>query len=175
MNQVKIMARSQGLLIHQYLDDWLLRSKDRQVLIRQTAWMQKQCAILGLKVNLEKSEIVPKQDHFVGYMYHAVTHKVFPTKERIENINRPKQGKDMAVIDGTPECHREISACGETPFKRDSVLSSQSVESGRQRSPCKGLPVRVSKACSPVVVFPTQFRKGFSDSNHTIWCILMPQ
>ena len=79
--------------------------------------------------------------------------------------NRPKQGKDMAVIDGTPECHREISASGETPFKRDSVLSSQSVESGRQRSPCKGSPVRVSKACSPVVVFPTQFRKGFSDSS----------
>ena len=39
------------------------------------------------------------------------------------------------------------------------------MESGRQRSPCKGSPVRVSKACSPVVVFPTQFRKGFADSS----------
>ena len=78
-----------GLLIHQYLDDWLLRSQDRQVLIRQTAWMQKQCAILRLKVNLEKSEIVPKQDfNFVGYRYHTVSHKVYPTKERIKKIKQ---------------------------------------------------------------------------------------
>ena len=62
MIEVKIMALQKGIIIHQYLDDWLIRSQSKQVLLNQTEWLLALCKTLGLRINLEKSELTPTRD-----------------------------------------------------------------------------------------------------------------
>ena len=62
------MAIHKGIRIHQYLDDWLVRARSRQVCLQHTQDHVKMCQQLGWLVNLEKSELEPKQVFdFVGY------------------------------------------------------------------------------------------------------------
>ena len=56
--------------IHQYLDDWLVRAKSHQVCLQYTQELVKICQKLGWLVNLDKSELEPKQIFdFVGYQF----------------------------------------------------------------------------------------------------------
>ena len=59
--KVKLMAIHKGIGIHQYLDDWLVRAKSLQTCLRHTQMLVKICQDLGWLVNLEKSELEPKQ------------------------------------------------------------------------------------------------------------------
>ena len=59
--EVKLMAMHKGIRIHQYLDDWLVRAKSPQACLRHTQMLVKICQDLGWLVNLEKSELEPKQ------------------------------------------------------------------------------------------------------------------
>ena len=66
--EVKLMAIHKGIRIHQYLDDWLARATSHQVCVLHTQDQVKICQELGWLVNLEKSELEPKQIFdFVGY------------------------------------------------------------------------------------------------------------
>ena len=70
VKEVKFIALSQGVRIHQYLDNWLVRSKDPE----SRAWdVQKLVNLvekLGWIVNLKKSELKPTQDlEFLGYRF----------------------------------------------------------------------------------------------------------
>ena len=68
--EVKLMAIHQGIRIHQYLDDWLVRAKSHQVCLQHTQDVVKICQELGWLGNLEKSELEPKQIFdFVGYQF----------------------------------------------------------------------------------------------------------
>ena len=88
MIEVKIMALQKGIIIHQYLDDWLIRSPSKQVLLNQTVLLAL-CKTLGLRINLEKSELTPTRDFiFVGYQYRTQINRVYPTQKRIEQYNR---------------------------------------------------------------------------------------
>ena len=68
--EVKLMAIHQGIRIHQYLDDWLVRAKSHQVCLQHTQDVVKIRQELGWLGNLEKSELEPKQIFdFVGYQF----------------------------------------------------------------------------------------------------------
>ena len=68
--EVKLMATHKGIRIHQYLDDWLVRAKSHQVCLQHIQALVQMCRNLGWVVNLEKSELIPKQIfNFVGYQF----------------------------------------------------------------------------------------------------------
>ena len=68
--EVKLMAIQNGIRIHQYLDDWLVRATSHQVCLQHTQVLVKMCRHLGWLVNVEKSELEPKQVfNFVGYQF----------------------------------------------------------------------------------------------------------
>ena len=61
MMPLKRWGRALGILLFQYLDDWLQLHFSRTVLDQQTQRLIRKCASLGLLVNLEKSETAPLQ------------------------------------------------------------------------------------------------------------------
>ena len=68
--EVKLMALHKGIRIHQYLDDWLVRATSHQACLQHTKLLVQICQDLGWLVNLEKSELEPKQVFdFVGYQF----------------------------------------------------------------------------------------------------------
>ena len=67
--ELKLMAIHKGIRI-QYLDDRLVRAASHQVCLQHTQNLVKICQELGWLVNLEKSELEPKQIFdFVGYQF----------------------------------------------------------------------------------------------------------
>ena len=83
VKEVKLIAQSRGIRIHQYLDDWLVRAKSYQDCLTHTGQLVALCQDLGWVVNLDKSELIPKQVFdFVGYQYDLQLGRVRPTQER---------------------------------------------------------------------------------------------
>ena len=81
------MAIHRGIRIHQYLDDWLVRATSHQVCLQHTQDLVKICQELGWLVNLEKSELEPKQIFdFVGYQFELRVGRVRPTLDRWQNL-----------------------------------------------------------------------------------------
>ena len=62
--EVKLMAIHKGIRIHQYLDNWLVRARSHQICLQHTQTLVKMCKDLGWLVNVEKSELEPKQDRW---------------------------------------------------------------------------------------------------------------
>ena len=85
--EVKLMAIHNGIRTHQYLDDWLVRARSHQVCLQHTQDLMKICQELGWLVNLEKSELEPKQIlDFVGYQFDIKVGWVRPILERWQNL-----------------------------------------------------------------------------------------
>ena len=85
--EVKLMAIHKGIRIHQYLDDWLVRARSHQACLQHTQELVKLCQELGWLVNLEKSELEPKQIFdFVGYQFDLRAGRVRPTPDRWQNL-----------------------------------------------------------------------------------------
>ena len=85
--EVKLMAFRKGIRIHQYLDDWLVRAKSHQVCLQHTQYLVRLCQDLGWLVNLEKSELEPKQVfNFVGYQFDLRAGRVRPTPDRWQSL-----------------------------------------------------------------------------------------
>ena len=83
----KLMAQSQGIRIHQYRDDWLIRAPTKGSCHQGTQSLLTLCRELGWVVNLQKSELEPKQIfEFVGYKYDLSQGLVQPTQNRWESI-----------------------------------------------------------------------------------------
>ena len=83
VKEVKLMALSRGLRIHQYLDDWLIRSQSQEEAQVNTQAVVDLTQSLGWIINQEKSELKPTQVFsFVGYEYHLDSALVKPTQER---------------------------------------------------------------------------------------------
>ena len=77
------MALSKGLRLHQYLDDWLIRSQSREKALVNTQAVIDLTQSLGWIINQQKSELNPTQVFsFVGYEYHLDSALVKPTQER---------------------------------------------------------------------------------------------
>ena len=64
------MAIHKGIRLHQYLDDWLVRARSHQVCLQHIQDLINMCQQLGWLVNLDQSELDPKQVfNFVGYQF----------------------------------------------------------------------------------------------------------
>ena len=93
--EVKLMAIQKGIRIHQYLDDWLVRAVSHQDCLQHTQVLVEMCQALGWMVNLEKSELDPKQIfNFVGYQFDLKSGRVRPTPDRWQNL----QGKIRELL-----------------------------------------------------------------------------
>ena len=94
------MAQSRGIRIHQYLDDWLIRAPTKESCHQGTQSLLALCQELGWVVNLQKSELEPKQVFkFVGYQYDLSHGLVKPTQNRWESILQKVQS-----ITASPTC-----------------------------------------------------------------------
>ena len=65
VKEVKLMALSRGLRIHQYLDDWLIRSQSQEEAQVNTQAVVDLTQSLGWIINQEKLELKPTQVFFV--------------------------------------------------------------------------------------------------------------
>ena len=65
VKEVKLMTLSRGLRIHQYLDDWLIRSQSQEEAQVNTQAVVDLTQSLGWIINQEKSELKPTQVFFV--------------------------------------------------------------------------------------------------------------
>ena len=75
------MAIHKGIRIHQYLDE--VRAGSHQVCLQHTQELVQICQRLVWLVNLEKSELEPKQIfNFVGYQFDLKAGRVRPTPDR---------------------------------------------------------------------------------------------
>ena len=83
IKEVKLMTLSRGLRLHQYQDDWLIRSQSQEEAQVNTQAVVDLTQSLGWIINQEKSELTPTQVFsFVGYGYHLDSALVKPTQER---------------------------------------------------------------------------------------------
>ena len=79
----KLMALMRGLRLHQYLDDWLLRSPSQEEAQVNTKALVDLTQSLGWIINQEKSKLKPNQVFsFVGYEYYLASALVKPTQEK---------------------------------------------------------------------------------------------
>ena len=98
--EVKLMAIHKGIRIHQYLDDWLVRAKSPQACLQLTQLLVEICKRLGWLVNVEKSELEPKQIfNFVGYQFDLESGRVRPTPDWWQSL----QDKILTLI-SLPDC-----------------------------------------------------------------------
>ena len=105
VKEVKLMAQARNIRMRQYLDDWLIRAKDRGTCFQDTQTLLSLCQELGWVVNLRKSELEPKQIfNFVGYQYDLVQGVVRPTPERWEALN----SKISSLLERTSCSVREL-------------------------------------------------------------------
>ena len=87
--EVKWLAMREGIRVHQYLDDWLVRATSHRVCLQHTQTLVSLCKELGWLVNEEKSELEPKQVfNFVGYQFDLKEGRVRPTTERKPKYRR---------------------------------------------------------------------------------------
>ena len=87
MKVLKQWGRTVGILLFQYLDDWLQLNMNAKILAQQTQQLIQQCMALGLLINHEKSDIVPMQRIvFLGDMLDFEQGFIFPTQARFEAI-----------------------------------------------------------------------------------------
>ena len=98
--EVKLMAIHKGIRIHQYLDDWLVRARSHQAYLQHTQELVRLCQNLGWLVNLEKSELEPKQIFdFVGYQFDLKAGRVRLTPDQWQNL----QDKILEIV-SLPTC-----------------------------------------------------------------------
>ena len=83
VKEVKLMALTRRIRLHQYLDDWLIRAQSQEEAQVNTQTVVDLTQSLGWIINQEKSELKPAQVFsFVGYKYHLDSALVKPTQER---------------------------------------------------------------------------------------------
>ena len=83
VKEVKPMALSRRMRLHQYLDDWLIRAQSQEEAQVNTQTVVDLTQSLWWIINQEKSKLKPAQVFsFIGYEYHLDSALVKPTQER---------------------------------------------------------------------------------------------
>lgn len=81
--------QARGIKILPYLDDWLICTPSRQEAAVQTARVLSHIACLGLRVNTEKSCLVPSQNTiFIGLDLNSLSMTARPSPRRVDDILR---------------------------------------------------------------------------------------
>ena len=82
VKEVKLMALTRGMRLHQYLDDCLIRAQSQEKAQVNTQTVLDLTQSLGWIINQEKSKLKPAQGFsFVGYEYHLDSALIKPTQE----------------------------------------------------------------------------------------------
>ncbi len=82
-----VPLREQGVRILNYLDDWLIHAQSRKQLSAHRDLVLKHLSLLGLRVNWEKSKLVPTQRiSFLGMEFDSVNQTARLTQERAQSV-----------------------------------------------------------------------------------------
>jgi len=85
--QLKKMGIRMGILLHQYIDDWLNRALSEADVGRKTQLLLQLIDELGWIVNLDKSDLIPTQVfEFLSYRFDLARGLVFPTEQRFQKL-----------------------------------------------------------------------------------------
>ena len=135
--EVKLMALHKGIRIHQYLDNWLVRATSHQACLQHTKILVQICQDLGWLVNLEKSELEPKQVFdFVGYQFDLQSGRVRPTPEHWQNLQQKILGllsvptcPGFHVFNRFANSHIETSPPRSSPHEANSMAFEKQLAS----------------------------------------------
>ncbi len=87
MEAALVPLREQGVRILNYLDDWLILAQSRRQLSAHRDLVLKHLSLLGLRVNWEKSKLVPTQRiSFLGMEFDSVNQTARLTQERAQSV-----------------------------------------------------------------------------------------
>ena len=87
VSELKAMVHKQGVLMHLYLDDWLIQVSNLQLGIKQSNYLLELCSRMGFLVNMEKSDLMPTQDFsFIGARFSLFLSRVFPLEKNILKV-----------------------------------------------------------------------------------------
>ena len=145
--EVKLTAIHKGIRIHQYLEDWLVIARSHKVCLQHTRALVRICQDLGWLVNLEKSELEPKQVFDCGLpilpqVWPGPTYTgpvAEPSRENTETtISTDLSGAGIHVLDRFTNSHRKTSAARSATYEIHTVASQKQLES--TRIPGKGDP-----------------------------------
>ena len=85
--EVKAMVHGQGIQLHQFLDDWLVKASTFEECSRLVPLVVQLVQSLGWLVNFGKSDLIPRQVfNFIGTHYDLVDYTVFPTEENLAKL-----------------------------------------------------------------------------------------
>ena len=135
--EVKLMATHKGIRIHQYLDDWLVRATSHQVCCQHTQDLVRMCRELGWLVNLEKSELEPKQTFdFVGYQFDLSSGRVRPTGPGAESAGQNTgnivptglSGPAVHVLDRSTNSHKKTGSPRSFTHEAHTMASQKQLE-----------------------------------------------
>ena len=84
VSEVKAMVHSQGIQLHQFLDDWLCKALTEEECRLHSHLVVRLVQELGWIVNFEKSDLIPRQVfNFIGTRYNLVDYTVFLTEDNL--------------------------------------------------------------------------------------------
>ena len=82
---IRVFAHSRGIILHQYLDDWLVRSLFSRCCSAHTSLIIDVAEALGFIIHLRKSDLVPTQRFvFLGYLWDTAEERIYPPPNRWE-------------------------------------------------------------------------------------------
>jgi hypothetical protein len=86
---IKEFFQKQAVKLHQYLDDWLIHARSREIVHYHTCKVVEVTRKLGWMINMDKSELTPTQDcTYLSYRFRMDIGVLCPTEERWEKIQK---------------------------------------------------------------------------------------
>ena len=86
---VSAFLHSQRIRLICYLDDWLILVDSPESVSRALNLVLSSCQTLGVRVNVEKSDLVPSQrSTYLGMIINSVTFRAYPSLERVERFSK---------------------------------------------------------------------------------------
>ena len=135
VKEVKLMAQSRGISIHQYLDDWLIRAPTKESCHHGTQSLLALCQELGWVVNLQKSDF-----RVCGLEVRSLS-RTGQTDPEPLGVDSPKGGihsiqtnlpsQEIYVPDRPAHSNRKTGTPGETPHEAHPLAPQKTLESPR--------------------------------------------
>ncbi len=128
-----VPLREQGVRILNYLDDWLILAQSRKQLSAHRDLVLKHLSLLGLRVNWEKSKLVPTQRiSFLGMEFDSVNQAALPhpgtcsvSAELLQDLIRQDGGstETLSEAPGAYGCSCGDSSARSAPYETASALA----------------------------------------------------
>jgi hypothetical protein len=81
------VVRQRGIVIHAYIDDWMVKGYSPEMVQEQTLEVVQMCQNWGFMVNLNKSELTPTQDiQYLGVQFDLNRGLALPPVKRLEDM-----------------------------------------------------------------------------------------